>query len=249
MADKPSSNGSEDDREKERGSRAIDAVPAQQLRLPLQPGQELELEDLARSEHNQKAFALIEGWPEAWPLPWAALWGPEASGKSVLARFWARGCGARILTPDALISGAMGRQLSHCVLDLGDLERLPQAAEEPLFHLMNNLRASGFSLLLVARQAPARWPVALADLASRLRAVLAVEIGEGDQAFMELLLVALAAQYELEMRPDARAYLVQRLPRRAAACLALIQILAQQASIITVPQARSALQALVGSQD
>lgn len=231
---------------------ASSQAAGQQLRLPLAPGHELELEDLAQGAHNQKALALIEGWPAAWPLPWAALWGPAACGKSALAQIWANRSGAEVWDLDALIAGKPSLRLAHCVLDLGALSfsnglGLPREAEEPLFHLMNNLRAAGFSLLLVAREAPARWVVGLPDLASRLRAVLAVEIGEGDQAFLEQLLVALAAQYELDMRPDARAYLIQRLPRQASACLRLIQILAQQATVVTVPQARQALMALDGS--
>jgi chromosomal replication initiation ATPase DnaA len=132
--------------------------------------------------------------------------------------------------------------LCNTVLDLEALEGLPSAQEEPLFHLMNNLRAAGFSLLILARQAPARWTVRLPDLASRLRAVLAVQIGEGDQAFLEHLLVALAAQFELDMRPEARAYLAQRLPRQAEACLGLVEILAGRARVVTVPQARAALE-------
>ncbi len=233
-----------DDSDPAHGPLPVSQGAGQQLRLPLAPGHELGLEDLAQGPHNLKALALIEGWPVAWPLPWAALWGPAACGKSALAQIWARHSGAKIWDLEALIAGSPSQRLGHCVLDLGASPGLPQAGEEPLFHLMNNLRAAGFSLLLVARQAPARWSVQLPDLASRLRAVLAVEIGEGDQAFLEQLLVALAAQYELEMRADARAYLIQRLPRQAAACLRLIQILAQQASVVTVPQARLALRAL-----
>jgi chromosomal replication initiation ATPase DnaA len=209
-----------------------------QLSLPLPLVRDLELDDLASSSHNAKALALIEGWPQAWPLPWAALWGPPASGKSALGEIWARHADAQVLDPTQLARG----ELRNTVLDLGEQNSLPPAQEEALFHLMNNLRAAGFSLLILARQAPARWPVHLPDLASRLRAVLAVEIGEGDQGFLELLLVALAAQLELEMRPEARAYLAQRLPRSAQACLTLMQILAARTRVVTVPQARAALE-------
>lgn len=218
-----------------------------QLSLPLPLTPELELDDLAPGAHNAKALALIGGWPQDWPLPWAALWGPPASGKSALAEIWARRAHAQVLKIGGAAagepsSGLLQSALCNTVLDLEELESLPQALEEPVFHLMNNLRAAGFSLLILARQAPARWPVGLPDLASRLRAVLAVEIGEGDQAFLEVLLVALAAQFELDMRPEARAYLVQRLPRSAEACLAIIQLLAGRTRAVTVPQARAVLE-------
>lgn len=208
-----------------------------QLSLPLPLSRHLELDDLAQGEHNAKAMALIAGWPDDWPLPWAALWGPAASGKSVMADIWAARADAQILQ----VGDIAGAGLRNSVLDLDTSAGLPTAQEVPLFHLMNNLRAGGFSLLIVARYAPARWAVDLPDLASRLRAVLAVEIGEGDQDFLEMLLVALAAQLELDMRPEARAYLAQRLPRSAAACLSLMRILAARTRVVTVPQARAAL--------
>ncbi len=221
--------------------RAASQDLGRQLSLPLPLAPELDLDDLASGVHNAKALALIEGWPQEWPLPWAALWGPAASGKSALAEIWARRADAQLLQLGQGDSIAQGR-LCNTVLDLEALEGLPPAQEEPLFHLMNNLRAAGYSLLILARQAPARWSVRLPDLASRLRAVLAVEISEGDEAFLEQLLVALAAQFELDMRPEARAYLVQRLPRQAEACLGLVEILARRARVVTVPQARAALE-------
>ena len=45
-----------------------------------------------------------------------------------------------------------------------------RAAEEALFHLCNRLAAGGGSLMVSGREPPARWPLALPDLASRLGA-------------------------------------------------------------------------------
>src|SRR4029077_3306306 len=46
--------------------------------------------------------------------------------------------------------------------------RAPPLAERALLHFHNHIAESGGHLLIVAREAPARWPIELPDLASRL---------------------------------------------------------------------------------
>jgi hypothetical protein len=59
-----------------------------------------------------------------------------------------------------------------------------EAAEVALFHLYNAVRARGDTLLLTARTPPARWPLVLPDLASRLGALPAIAVAEPDDALM-----------------------------------------------------------------
>src|SRR3546814_9030899 len=57
--------------------------------------------------------------------------------------------------------------------------------EEEMFHAWNAAQASGTPLLIVADTPPSEWHVALPDLASRLRAVPVLTIGEPDDRSAE----------------------------------------------------------------
>ena len=72
-------------------------------------------------------------------------------------------------------------------------------------------------MLLAARQAPARWPVRLPDLASRLRAITAVEILPPEDELLHALLARLLARRRLAVTEAVQDWLLLRLPRSAAA--------------------------------
>ena len=67
------------------------------------------------------------------------------------------------------------------------------------------------------RAPPSRWPVRLPDLASRLRAITAVEIGPPEDTLLRTLLARLLADRQLRLPEAVQEWLVLRLPRRAAA--------------------------------
>jgi chromosomal replication initiation ATPase DnaA len=99
-----------------------------------------------------------------------------------------------------------------------DAER---AAERSLLHLFNCCAESGAGLLVVARQPPSIWPIALPDLASRLRAAQAVGIGPPDDALLAAVLVKHLSDRRLPVKPGVLAYLVPRMERSFAAAAAL----------------------------
>jgi chromosomal replication initiation ATPase DnaA len=71
--------------------------------------------------------------------------------------------------------------------------------------------------LLTARLAPARQPIKLADLASRLRAASAVEIRAPEDELLAQLLTRLSAERQLALSPAVQTYLLTHLPRTAGA--------------------------------
>ena len=98
------------------------------------------------------------------------------------------------------------------------LDRLEAApSETALLHLLNAADEAGHKLLLASRLPPARLPATLPDLASRLRATTAVEIGGADDAFLALLLARLAGECRLPITPALQSWLLTRLPRSPAA--------------------------------
>ena len=116
---------------------------------------------------------------------------------------------------------------------LRDLGRSRSLAEEALFHLCNHLAAGGGSLMATGRLAPARWQIALADLASRLRAAPVARLEAPDDALLAAVLVKLFADRQIAVAPDLIRYLLARMERSFAAAEALVAALDRAGSRAT----------------
>lgn len=176
---------------------------------------------------NALALAQVDAWP-AWPQGRLAVTGPEGAGKTHLAHVWAARSGATILPAAALPDLAAG-ELDGAALALEDVDRIPELgpaaaprAEEALFHLCNRLAAAGGSLMVSGRAAPAFWPIALPDLASRLSTAAVARLQPPDDSLLAALLVKLFSDRQLEVAPDLVRYLIARMDRSYAAAEALV---------------------------
>ena len=164
------------------------------------------------SDSNRDAVAWTDRWPD-WPNGILAVYGPPGCGKTHLAHVWlekvrqASGT-ARFLEPSALERLPQGE---HLILDG---IRLP---EEHLFHLINHVRAERLSLLILDREPPARWPVRLPDLASRLAGVPAVEVAAPDDTLLAAVLAKHFTDRQVEVGPEVIAYLVNQIERSFSA--------------------------------
>ena len=144
--------------------------------------------------------AAIDAFARAaeWPFRTAILTGPPRSGKTLLARWFAE--------------NAHGEAID-------DADSVP---EDELFHRWNRAQASATPLLLVTARAPGAWPIALADLASRLSAALLLEIGAPDDAMLAALIGDHASRHGLVLGEGTSAWLLPRIERSHAAVEALI---------------------------
>ena len=182
------------------------APPAQLVfRFPRAP---YGADDLLPSQAQAEARAWLEG-TQPWPFRRLALWGEPGSGKSHLARAWAKGRGGAVLSE----APADGWPRGPVALDTVDT--VPN--EPALLHLLNAAAETGHPVLLVSTAAPGRLPVRLPDLASRLRATTAVQIGPADEPFLALLLTRLLADRQLRLSAALQTWLLTRLPRSPAA--------------------------------
>jgi chromosomal replication initiation ATPase DnaA len=178
------------------------------LPLPYVPG--YDTRDFLPAASNREALT----WLDAdWPDRRLTLWGPHGCGKSHLLHIWAERSGAKVV---------MGRTLR-------DLDGVPETGalalddadtvtpEPLLLHLLNTARDRGLPVLLSGHTPPSRWPIALPDLSSRLRAISAIEIRPPSDDLMAALLVRLLSDRQLSVAKSVEAWLLTRLPRSAAA--------------------------------
>jgi chromosomal replication initiation ATPase DnaA len=190
-------------------------VTLDQLTLDLSHRTALGAEDFLVSECNRAAVRLIDDWPQ-WPDRVQLLTGPQASGKTHLARVWQALSDARALDGEKLRLDVIDRLGAGTALIVEDADRVAYD-ENILFHLLNLARENGLYVLLTARSAPNRWGLALPDLLSRLNAVPTVEIGPPDEALITTVMLKHFADRQLDIDPTVLTYLSLHIERSLAA--------------------------------
>ena len=212
-----------------------------QIPIPFEHRPALERDDYLVTSANAEAVAWIDRWPD-WPGPLLAVWGPEGCGKSHLAQVFLARTGGRLLT--VLDASAVETGGAYVIENLDRTETLD---EEALFHLFNALKSAEGRILVTARTAPARWSIALADLASRLRGSPAVEITAPDDALLAALLVKHFSDRQLRVDAEVVAYMVPRMDRTFQAAADLVVAIDAEALArkrpVTVPLVRKVLEA------
>ncbi len=149
---------------------------------------------------NRRAVEAL-AHPATWPFRTAVLGGPARSGKSLLARWF--------------VENGKGEAID-------DADRLD---ETELFHRWNRAQESGTPLLLVGGAGDAGWEIALADLASRLKAALHLAITAPDDTMLAELVALHAQSRGLVLSDGAAAYLVPRSVRSYQGIEALVATL------------------------
>ena len=176
---------------------------ARQLTLDLRTPPALSRQDFLPAPANAEALALLDR-PQDWPQGRLLLVGPEASGKSPLAAFWAAENGAQRIRASALRPEAVDALVAPGgALVVEDAHRAGGAAgaESALFHLWNLCAAQRALLLITARMPPRDWGLALPDLASRMAAMALVRLDPPDEALLAAVLVKLFADRQLMPGP------------------------------------------------
>lgn len=219
------------------------AAPGQgggrQFALPLSLPASSARADFLEDASNAQALAWLDR-PGEWPLGRLALFGPAGVGKSHIARATAGAQGWRVLEGPAL-RGLPPPGPGGTVLDDADAV----AEDRALLHLINLCAERGERLLLVGREPPARWPVRLPDLGSRLRATASAGIARPGDALLGALLAKLFADRQLRVAPDLRAWLLQRLGRDAGTLAEAAARLDRAALVARAPVTRSLARAVL----
>ncbi|MES2713213.1 MAG: hypothetical protein V4653_16660 [Pseudomonadota bacterium] len=202
--------------------------------------------DFIEDASNAEALAWLDR-PGSWPGGRFCLFGAPGTGKSHLLsaiaaeRGWSR-------AEAAALRGLPETAGSGLVLDDADCA----AEEAALFHLINLCGERRVPLLMAGRAPPARWAIALPDLASRLRATAAAGIGAPSDTLLAALLAKLFADRQVLVSAEVQSWLLRHLPRSAAAlgeAVARIDRLAlSESGAVTRPLVRRALAGWEGLQ-
>ena len=183
-----------------------------QLPLPFPHEPRFAAGDFLATGSNEAALTWLNRTAD-WPDGRLALWGDEGRGKTHLLRIWAVRAGATVLTWPP--PGDDGAPVAAGPIAIDDADMI--ADDHGLLHRLNAAREAGVPVLLTGRTPPSRWTAVLPDLASRLRAMTAVQIDPPEDSLLEALLVRLLNERQMTMGDGARAWLLTRLPRTAAA--------------------------------
>lgn len=197
-----------------------------QLVLDLERRAALGRDSFLVSGSNAGAADRVAAWRD-WPGRRLALSGPPRSGKTHLAHVWRHDSSAALAAAADLDACAARRLAAAGRVVVEDVDRLDgvpdrSRAEEALFHLHNLLDAEGGWLMVTGRGEPARWPVRLPDLASRLQAMPLVRIDLPDDVLLSSVLVKLFSDRQIRVGPEVLRYLVRRMERSFAEAEAIV---------------------------
>ena len=198
-------------------------------------------EDFLVAPCNEAAVAWLDRWPD-WPGPALVIHGPPGSGKSHLAEVWRRRSGAEIIEAAGLAQAMSAAERAPAlVIDGLDVP----VDERALLHTYNAIAERDGHLLLTAQSPPARWPLVLPDLASRLRLAPAAALGLPDDTLLAALMLKLFADRQIAVAPEVPAYVVPRVERTFEAVARLVDRLDRAAlaegRAVTVPLVRAVL--------
>lgn len=203
--------------------------------------------DFLVSDSNAEAVEWIDRWP-GWPSRAFVIWGPPASGKTHLGHVWCARSGAdRIGAEDVRAGEAVDLRERNACLFLDDADDLAGSAddEEALLHLYNFMLETEGTLLLAAQQAPTFWPVSLADLSSRMKALQGVGISAPDDRLLAALLVKQFQDRQLRISEEVVVYLLPRIERSFEAVAQIVAAIDTAAlehlRPVTVPLVRDVL--------
>jgi len=197
-----------------------------QLALKLDHAENYAREEFLSGPCNEEALQLIDCWPD-WPANAIALIGPEGSGKTHLAMIWAAMAGARIVSARSLRDADIPSALATGALVVEDAA--VGADDRALFHLINLAREDNAALLFTARSTPTTWPVAIPDLASRLRALPVAMLQAPDDLVLRAVIVKLANDRQLTLDESVVAFVATRIERSFAAARAAVVALDDEA--------------------
>ena len=124
--------------------------------------------------------------------------------------------------------------------------------EEAMFHLYNLYRNEGGNILFTSTEAPARLPLKLKDLQSRLNIVPSIEIKAPDDELLSALLIKLFMDRQIVVSPEVISYLLNNMQRSFAYARKIVaetdNISLARKRAVSIPLIKEALASLNDNQ-
>jgi DnaA family protein len=204
---------------------------------------------------NDQAVALLQGLADAPDGPPLLLAGPGGVGKTHLlvataSRAREHGRSAAYLALSRwsdFDADALAALAGHDLLAIDEIEQVAgqRAAQVALFDLYNRCLDRGAVLLMAAREPPARLPLTLPDLVSRLSAATLLPVQPLPEPERRRLLQRRAQARGFELDEAVLDFLFRRYRRDLPALLALVERLDRESLArqrrVTLPLVRAVL--------
>lgn len=177
-------------------------------------------EDFVVTSSNEKAYRMLEAWPNGRELGFAKLMllcGPEGSGKSHLTHIWEEKHQAQRWEANFLT--LPGDCIRYGIIENIDLIE----DEESLLHVINACLDSPSYMLLTSAFPPMQMRVILPDLYSRLQAIPVAQIEAPDDDLMQVLLEKQCSDRQLRIGGDVLRYVIARMDRSYYAIRAMAE--------------------------
>ncbi len=204
--------------------------------------------DFLVSACNAEAVEWVDRWPD-WPTRALVIWGAQGAGKTHLGHVWSAASNAENIdagTVRATDAATLRQRNAQVFVDDADALAGDREGEEALLHLYNYFLETEGGVLLAASQPPGRWPVALPDLSSRLKALPGAGIAAPDDDLLAALLVKQFQDRQLRVGEDVVLYLIARIERSFAAVAGTVEAVdtaaLERKRPITVPLVREVLE-------
>lgn len=199
--------------------------------------------DFLVTQCNADAVDILDQWPN-WPGVAACLVGPARSGKTHLVEVWREQSGAPVIEGSSLSEDVVVDLLNERAVAIDNAEGVTD--EAALFHLFNAMKNGDGHLLLTAKTAPARWPLTLPDLQSRLSTAIIGELRPPDEALLRGLFTKLFQDYQTDVTEGVISFIISRIERSFEEVTDIAATLNREAirrgSAITIPLARDILE-------
>tara|TARA_R110000868_G_scaffold190862_1_gene434740 strand:- start:45318 stop:45974 length:657 start_codon:yes stop_codon:yes gene_type:complete len=190
---------------------------------------------------NNHAYMLAGQFP-AMAGDVLAIYGEQGVGKSHLFAMTVNRTQAKVLKK-ADLKLPLNLSFMHYAIDGAD--DLSASEQEALFHMFNNVKSSGGSLLIMSRQAVAKMDI-LPDLKSRLLTAPQIEIQSPKDAHLEVFLVKYASDRQIFLEPKVAGYILKNCERNVSHIESIVQALdelsLEQKRKITVPLVKQVLE-------
>lgn len=182
----------------------------EQIPLGLPAETNYSVDSFILSDSNAEAVKALRD-TASWPNNLMAVCGGDGVGKTHLGHIWAKRTGA---------ANSIETAQGGC-LWLDDAQYIPEAR---LFDLINRCLTGNLdALLLTSIDAPADWPVTIADLGSRLKSIPVIAIQDPDDALLKKVYLKLFRDRGLIIPDSLVNVLIKYAERSVPAALGLVE--------------------------